>query len=99
MIYKLAAPLTFFFQFSFVYLALQIWRDRNNAPTDRTTFAIVASFVVLISIVGFQLKTYASIKADRQEGLLLKQEIVTEMNQIFPDKLLVFDFFRSSIGT
>ncbi len=97
MIPKLAAPLTFFFLFSFVYLALQLWRDRNNAPTDRATFAVAASFVVLISIVGFQLKTYASIKADRQEGLALKQEIVTEMNQLFPDKLLVFDFFSEVV--
>jgi hypothetical protein len=97
MIYKLAAPLTFFFLFSFVYLALQIWRDRNNTTTDRAIFAIAASFVVLISIVGFQLKTYATIKADRQEGLSLKQEIVTEMNQMFPDKLLVFDFFSEVV--
>jgi len=97
MIYKLAVPLSFFFIFSFVYLALQIWRDRNKAPTAGAAFAVSASFVILISIVVLQLKTYTSIKADRQEGLALKQEIVTEMNQLFPDKLLVFDFFSEVV--
>lgn len=97
MIYKLAAPLSFFFLFSFVFLALQIWRERNHAPTNRATIAFVAGFVALVGIVGAQLNIYANIKADRQEGLALKQEIVTEMNELFPDKLLVFDFFSEVV--
>ncbi len=97
MIYKLAAPMCFFFLFSFTYLALQIWRDKNQVPSRYSATAVGLAFTVLIGIVGLQLKTYGEIKHHRQEALALKQEIVTEINESFEDKLLIFDFFSLAV--
>jgi hypothetical protein len=97
MIYKLAAPLSFFFLFSFLWLALQIFRER--AATSSRFLAPLAglAFAVLAGIAIVQLKTYVVIKHERQAGLHLKQKIITEINTLFPDKLLVLDFFSIAI--
>lgn len=96
MIYKLAAPLSFFFLFGFLWLALQIWRERKTSSKFLTPMAVLA-FGMFIFIGVNQLQTYATIKFERQNGLRLKQDIVTEINTLFSDKLLVFDFFSLTV--
>lgn len=97
MIYKLAAPMCFFYLLSFVYIAMHIWREKSDAATQTSQVVLALAFASIISIVGFQLKTFTTIKHHRQEGLALKQEILTEMNTEFADKLLVFDFFSIAV--
>lgn len=97
MIYKLAAPMCFFFLFSFVYLGLHIWRERKSITTLKANIGFLGVFGILIGLVGVQLKTFDAIKHHRQEDLALKQEIVAEMNTEFSDRLLVFDFFSITV--
>lgn len=93
MIYKLAAPLAFFSLFSFLFLALKVWRETEHKSLPKLLPLVSIALVTILGIAGVQLKTFADIKQHRQGGLALKQEIVTEMNDLFAEKLLVFDFF------
>lgn len=94
MVYKLAVPLSFFFIASLVLLALHIWRTMPAPrPANRQLVTTLLALGVLLGITLLQIDTYAQIKQQRQGELQLKQSIVDEMNTLFTEKLLVFDFF------
>jgi len=94
MVYKLAVPLSLLFIVAYVLLSLQMLRALPaQRPAKKILPATLLAFAVLLGIALLQISTYTQIKHQRQSELRLKQSIVDEMNTLFAEKLVVFDFF------
>ncbi len=91
--YKLAAPLLLLLLLGFLLLSLQVLREQSQGGNTVNALIKALGLSILIGIAGGQLWMYSALKQDRETIIQQKEQVVKEINTLFADKLLVFDFF------